>query len=91
MTSPLSFKYLLRLINGNVTETVIANGDQWMESGVDGAASCDLHDAISGTISCNIVFEAGDISDGSTIASGVTDLTIVSISTFQLVVEATTS
>jgi hypothetical protein len=62
-----------------------------MESGVDGAVSCDLHDAISGTISCNIVFEAQDVPNGSTSTNSVTELTIVPVSTFRLVVEATTS
>jgi hypothetical protein len=61
------------VIDDNGTDTVSANGDQWI--GDDGLISCNIHTAVSKVINC--MFPAGKVlvnADGSASATGSTTL-----------------
>ena len=79
-------------LNLSGTETMSANGDQWLEFNNDDhpvLVSCNLHAASAGLVSCFDIFPTTE-SDGIVITSTAAVID-VPITTFHLIVESSAS
>jgi hypothetical protein len=75
---------LLKLMNGNGTETVSANGDQWLADGI----SCDIRNTVSGRLSC---MESNILAVTGSVTVTRTTTFFEPVSSFHFIMEATAS